>query len=114
MNYQKNLLKFGKKLKIVSKNLIMETSTQIFTVMIYQKSSQFVCLSVIINFIFRAGKNCYPPVFLDECKYIVKGKKMTKYITNNIEISSGSDRKDSDKENSNKKNSDEENFNGEN
>ena len=58
----------------------METSTQIFTVMIYQKSSQFVCLSVIINFIFRAGKNCYPPVFLDECKYIVKGKKMTNIL----------------------------------
>ena len=34
---------------------------------------------------------------------------MPKYITDNIEISSDSDREDSDEENSNKKSSDEEN-----
>ena len=27
-------------------------------------------------------------VFLEECKYIVKEKKMSKYITDNLEISS--------------------------
>ena len=35
---------------------------------------------------------------------------MSKYITDNIEISSVSDREDSDEENSNKENSDEKTF----
>ena len=39
-------------------------------------------------------------MFLGECKYIVKEKKILEYITDNVEISSDSDRKDSDKENS--------------
>ena len=36
-------------------------------------------------------KNCYPQVLLEECKYIVKGNKvtkLTKYINENLEISS--------------------------
>ena len=39
-------------------------------------------------------------MFLGEYKYIVKEKKILEYITDNIEISSDSDRKDSDEENS--------------
>ena len=39
-----------------------------------------------------------------ECKYIVKEEKMPDYITDNIEISSDSDREDSDEENSNDEN----------
>ena len=46
--------------------------------------------------------------FLEECKYIIKERKMSKYITGNIEIPSDSDRGDSDEGNSNKENSDEE------
>ena len=42
-------------------------------------------------------------MFLEECKYVVKERKIPKYITNDIEICS-----DSDRENSNKKKSDEE------
>ena len=45
------------------------------------------------------GKNYYPQVFLEECKYVVKEKIMLKYITDDIEISS-------DEENSNEGNSD--------
>ena len=63
----------------------------------------------MIHFVFRTSKNYCPEVFLEECKYIVKGKKMPKYITGNIEISSDSDREDSDEQNSNEENSDEEN-----
>ena len=54
---------------------------------------QFICSSVIlIDSVFRTGKNYYPQVFLEECKYVVKEKKMPEYITDDIEISSDSDR----------------------
>ena len=33
------------------------------------------------------NKNVYPQVFLEECKYIVKSKRITKYINNDLEIS---------------------------
>ena len=54
--------------------------------------------------VFRTGKNCYPKVFLEKCKNIVKDKKFSKYIIDDREISS-----DSDNENSDEGNSDEEN-----
>ena len=42
---------------------------------ILKESSQFICLSVIlIDSVFRTGKNYYPQVFLEECKYVVKEK----------------------------------------
>ena len=75
-----------------------------------KEGSQFICLLVtLINSVFRTGKNLYPQVFLEECKYVVKGKKMPQYITGNIEMSS-----DSDRENFDEENSDEQNFNEEN
>ena len=80
-----------------------------------RKGSQFICLSVIlINSVFRTVKNYYPQVFLEECKYVVKEKKIPKYIIDNIEISSDSDRENSDEENSNEENSDEGNSDEEN
>ena len=39
-------------------------------------------------------------MFLEECKYVVKEKKMPKYIIDDLEISSDSDRENSDEENS--------------
>ena len=39
-------------------------------------------------------------MFLEECKYVVKEKRMPQYITDEIEISSdNSDREDFDEEN---------------
>ena len=58
----------------------------------------------MIDFVFKTDKNYYFQVFLEECKYIVKEKKMPEYITDDIEISSGSDREDSDEENCNEEN----------
>ena len=58
----------------------------------------------MIDSVFRTGKNYYPHVLLEEFKYIIQGKTILTYITDDIEISS-----DSDKENSNEENSDEEN-----
>ena len=64
--------------------------------------------------IFRAGKNYYPQVILEECSYVVKGKMIPVYITNNIEIPFDSDRENPDEENSSEDNSGEENFDEEN
>ena len=50
-------------------------------------------------FSFRKNKNYHPQVFLEECKYVVKEKKMPEYITDDIEISSDdSHRENSDEE----------------
>ena len=62
----------------------------------------------MLNSDFRTGKNFYPQVFLEECKYVVKEKMIPKYIIDDIEISSDSDRENSDEENSHRKNSDRE------
>ena len=58
----------------------------------------------MIDSVFRAGKYCYPPEFLEECKYIVKEKKMPPMIFFN-----DCDRKNSDEGISDEKNSNEEN-----
>ena len=59
-----------------------------------KEDSWFICLSVIwIDSIFRAGKNCYPQVLLEECKYVMKAKKIHNYINDDVEISSDSDEK---------------------
>ena len=58
-------------------------------------------------------------MFLEECKYVLKEKNISKYIIDNVEISSDSYEENSDEENSDEKNSDEkyseeENFDEEN
>ena len=48
---------------------------------------QFICLLVIlIDTVFKTGKNYYPEVFLGECKYVVKEKEKPKYIADHMEI----------------------------
>ena len=59
----------------------------------------------MIDSVFRTGKNCYPQVFLEECKCVFKEKKIPKYIIDDIEFSS-----DTDGENSEEEISDEDNF----
>ena len=72
-----------------------------------KEGSQCICLSVIlINSVFRAGKNYCLKVLLEKCKYVVKEKKMHEYITD-IELSPD----DSDEENLGEENFNEENFN---
>ena len=64
-----------------------------------KEGSQYICLSVILfDSVLRTGKNCYPKVFLEEYKYVVKEKKTSKYIIEDIEISPDeSDKEDSEK-----------------
>ena len=85
----------------------MKNSTQIFTLKKIQKEvSQCNCLSLIlIDSVYKKGKNYHPQVFLEECKYIVTEKKMSNYITDDIDIFFD----DSDKKNSDY--SDENNYN---
>ena len=57
---------------------------------------------ILIDYFFRTIKNYYPQVFLEECKkYLVKQKKIPKYIIDDTDISSDSNGKNSDEENSN-------------
>ena len=65
--------------------------------------------NLLIDSVFRIDKNYYHQVFLKECKYVLKEKKNSKYIIDDIEISSDSDRENSDEENSSENNFDEEN-----
>ena len=44
--------------------------------------------------IFKTGKNYYPQGFLEECKHVIKEKKIEIYVTDVVEIS------DSDEHNS--------------
>ena len=60
----------------------------------------------MINSVYRTNKNYYLQIFLEECKFVVKEKKMSEYITDDIETSSD----DSDREDSDEENSDEEKF----
>ena len=86
-----------------------------------KEGSQYICLSVILlDSIFKTGKNYYPQVLLGECKHVIKEKNIPNYITNDVEISSYSDednfdeeilekiqaKKNSDKEDSSKEDSD--------
>ena len=64
----------------------------------------------MINSVYRTNKNYYPQIFLEECKFVVKEKKMPEYITDDIETSSDDfDREDSDEEKFNKEKCDKEN-----
>ena len=60
----------------------------------------------MIDSVFRTDKNYH----LQECTYVGKEKKMSKYITDDIEIFSDSDREDSDEGNCNEENCNEENL----
>ena len=51
-----------------------------------EDAQQYICLSVIlINPVFRTGKNYYPQVFLEECKYVIERKKIPEHIIDDRE-----------------------------
>ena len=39
---------------------------------------------ILIDSVFRTGKNYYPQLFLEECKYVVKEKKIHNYIIDDV------------------------------
>ena len=57
-----------------------------------KEDSQYLCLSVIlIDYPFRRDKNLHSQVFLDECKYVIKEKRIHNYIIDDTGISFDSD-----------------------
>ena len=77
-----------KNIKKLKWSLIRKKSTQIFTI-IPREDPQCICLSVnLMKSVFRTGNNYYSQVFLEECKYVAKKKKMPNYIIDHIETSS--------------------------
>ena len=60
-----------------------------------KEGSQCICVSVIlIDSVFRIGKTYYPDVLLEKFKYIVKQKRMPKYITDELETFSPNENSD--------------------
>ena len=56
-------------------------NTNFYDNKIPKQGGQCICLLVILtDSVFRRGKNCYPQVFLEKCKYFVNEKEMPKYI----------------------------------
>ena len=54
-----------------------------------KEDSTFKCLSLImLDFVVKVGKKCYPQVFLEECKYVKRKSKMMNYINDDIEKTS--------------------------
>ena len=50
-----------------------------------KESSQCICSSVnLIEYFFSTDKNYYSQVFLEELKYVVKEKKIPKFIIDDI------------------------------
>ena len=52
---------------------------------------------ILIDSVFRTGKNYYPHLFLEECKYVAKEKKIRKYITDDAEIFCDEENSDEEK-----------------
>ena len=98
INCLKNIIEFGIKSAIIlKKDLIVNSNFHGDE--IPKERSHYICLSVtLIDPAFKIGKNDHPQVFLEEYNYIVKEKKVNRYITDDLEIFSD----DSDKENSDK------------
>ena len=87
MNYYKNTMKYGKKVSNAIKKQFDSNSvyikkylktkiisykgkinTNFHNTKIPKEGSQYICLSVILlDSVFKTGKNCYPQVFLEEC-----------------------------------------------
>ena len=90
-------------------------NTSFYNNKIRKADSQYICLSIILlDSVFRTGKNYYLQVFLEKCKYAAKGKKIPKYIIGDIEIPSDSGRENSDEKSTDRENSDKEVSNEEN
>ena len=76
-----------KYLKTKIKSYENKISTRLHDDGIPKEGSHYICLSVIlIDSVFKIWKTCYSQVFLEECKYIVKEKKLVRYFTDHLEI----------------------------
>ena len=69
----------GKYLKAKIKSYHGKINTNLYNNKIFSillEGFQFICLSLIlIDSVFRTGKNYYPQVLLEKCKYVVRKKE---------------------------------------
>ena len=54
------------------------------------------CLSVILldSIFINSDKEYYPQIFLEECKYVIKNKKLVNAINEDLELSESDDESD--------------------
>ena len=52
----------------------------------------------MLDCVIRANKKCYPETLLEECKYVIKKKKIENLINDDLDLSSSDE---SDKESDN-------------
>ena len=82
----------NKYLKTKIKSYDEKVNTSFYNDKMPKGGAHCICLSVVlIDFVFKMGKNYYPQVFSEECNYIVKESGVTKYINEDLENSSTSD-----------------------
>ena len=53
-----------------------------------------MCLSVILLIFLNSDKEYYPQTFLEECKYVIKSKKMINTINEYLELRESDDESD--------------------
>ena len=46
---------------------------------------------ITLDSVVKVGKNYYPQVFLEECKYVKRKNKMFNYINDDLEMTSSDD-----------------------
>ena len=59
-----------------------------------QSKKRFDCICrtlIVIDSVFTSGKNYYPQIFLEECKYKIKEIEIKSFITDDLESSSSDD-----------------------
>ena len=83
--FDSELICSEKYLKTKIKSYKGKINTSFHNNKIPKEGSQCICLSVIlIDSIIRIDNEYYSQVFLEECEYVVKEKKVPEYITDTI------------------------------
>ena len=54
-----------------------------------KENASYKCLSLImLEFVIRVDKRCYPQTLLEECKYVIRKNKMRNVVNDNLDLSS--------------------------
>ena len=84
-----------KYLKLEIKSYGGKISTTLHDNGLPNEGSHCIFLLVIwVDFVFKIGKYYYPQVLLEECKHIVKEKRISNYIGDELELSSDDSNKE--------------------
>ena len=54
-----------------------------------KENASYKCISLImLDFVIRVNKKCYPQTLLEECKYVIRKNEMENLINNDLSLSS--------------------------